>query len=135
MLVKAQIKQLKKFFYERKADCVCGVVHDNPENIKKAYTLNLNEENIILNVMEKPEKEYNSFKGTGYCMMSVSMLECLSSLAPNRKRNEYEMGDWINLAVNRKMKCLAYEIATEDYNINEQCDLASAKKNLSKSEV
>lgn len=128
ILISPKIHEQMDFFNNYKADCVCGVVKDNVENIQKAYTVNLTKENTIKQIIEKPKEPYNCFKGTGYCMMGHIMLDCLASLHKNQYRGEYEMGDWINLAIKKKYKCFAYEIGQADFNINETVDLKNAEK-------
>jgi len=114
------------FFNNAHADCVCGMAADNIENIKKAYTMNFDHDGVIAHLIEKPKKVYNNYKGTGYCIMSQSMLNILDQLNPNPIRNEYEMGDWIQLAINKGLKCMAYNLAQKDFNINEAHDITYA---------
>lgn len=128
IVIKPNIKEFKQFFDNNKADCVCGVVKDCIENIKKTYTLKLIQNNRITQILEKPSIVFNDLKGTGYCMMSLHMLECLKQLTINPIRNEYEMGDWIKLAINHNCKCYSFEFAKAAYNINEQSDLKTAKE-------
>lgn len=128
IMIASNIKEFQKFFETSKADCVCGVVKDCIENIKKTYTLELTENNRITQIIEKPNMVFNNLKGTGYCMMSTRMVKCLSQLSINPIRNEYEMGDWIKLALNSNYNCYSFEIAKAAYNINEQSDLNTAKE-------
>ena len=128
IIVSSNVKGFKKFFESNEADCVCGVVQDCTENIKKTYTLKLSENNRITEIIEKPYMVFNNLKGTGYCMMSTDMLTCLEQLSINPIRNEYEMGDWIKLAIQNNCDCYSFEIAKAAYNINEQSDFDVAKE-------
>lgn len=128
LLINPYIADMKTFFENSNADCVCGMVPDHLENIQKAYTMQLSTGNTITRLIEKPSEVFNNFKGTGYCMMSISMLSVLKNLKANEKRNEYEMGDWIQSAINNGMSCFGYKIADMDFNINEPGDIMEATK-------
>jgi dTDP-glucose pyrophosphorylase len=128
LLFKPKIKQMLDFFNKSGADCVCGMVADSIDNIKKSYTMDINNDKKITRLVEKPHEVFNSYKGTGYCMMSQSMLSVLIDLKPNKVRNEYEMGDWIQLAIDKGLKCFSYEIAKYDFNINEPNDITAVMR-------
>ena len=48
----------------------------------------------------------------------------------NKTRNEYEMGDWIQLAVNMGLICKIYPVADKNFNINTQQDIIAAEEYL-----
>ena len=135
ILFDSQIRGFKKLFEKSKADCICGMVKDDVENIKKAYTLNLDTNNRIYDIVEKPDSVFNDYKGTGYCLMSLRMLNLLPNLKMNPIRNEYEMGDWIHMAILNNYKCYGYEIANADLNINETNDILCAEEYIKNMEV
>jgi len=128
LLIKPRIMNMKKVFRESNADCVCGMVPDSITNIQKAYTIDLTSENSIRCLIEKPTEAFNKFRGTGYCMMSLSMIKLLEKLKPSKKRNEYEMGDWIQSAIDNGLSCIGYQIADKGFNINEPEDIEQATK-------
>ncbi|MCM1023473.1 MAG: sugar phosphate nucleotidyltransferase [Prevotella sp.] len=130
ILVSPKIYEQNNFFVQSNADCICGAVKDDIECIKKAYTMELKSNNRISQIIEKPTFAYNQFKGTGYCMMKHTMLDCLFWLNKNKSRNEYEMGDWINLAIRQNFRCFAFNIGQASFNINELSDLQKAEKYL-----
>lgn len=135
LLFDSHIRKFKMFFEKSKSDCICGMVKDDVENIKKAYTLNLDYNNKICNIIEKPDYVFNDYKGTGYCLMSLRMLRLLSNLKMNTIRKEYEMGDWIQMAILNNYNCYGYEIAKADFNINEINDIIRAEKYIKNMEV
>lgn len=115
-------------------DCLCGVVKDTVENIQKAYTIDLATNNSILHLIEKPTSVFNDWKGTGCCFMNRTMLPLLKILPKNSKRNEYEMGDWIQLAVDNGFNCKIYPIASANFNLNTQKDVALAEVYIKENE-
>ena len=132
VLVSNRVNLCVDFFNKTTADCVCGIVRDTNENISKAYTVKFDGTGLITDIMEKPRCSFNEFKGTGYCVMRSSMLEILPYLQKNPQRGEYEMGDWIRLAIQRGMSCYAFEIGNADFNINELSDLKKAEEYINK---
>ena len=62
--------------------------------------------------------------------MKQTMLTVLKKLLPNAKRNEYEMGDWIQLAVNYGLKCKMHPIADANFNINTTDEILLAESYL-----
>lgn len=132
ILVEGRLDSFVNFFNEKKADCVSGIVKDAVENISKAYTVKYDGTGLITDIIEKPSQVFNGYKGTGYCLMQSGMLEILPELQRNPQRGEYEMGDWIRLAIQRNMKCYAFEIGSADFNINDISELKKAEKYINK---
>lgn len=62
--------------------------------------------------------------------MKQSMLKMLNTLKPNLTRKEYEMGDWIQLAVDNGLTCKVYPIASANFNLNTQKDIELAEAYL-----
>lgn len=127
ILLKPQIDHMENFFTSSNSDCVCGVVKDSLANIKKSYTLKIADDNEILYLIEKPIDVFNNWKGTGFCMMRPSMLSILENLEPNKIRKEYEMGDWIQLGIEKGLTCKIFNIAQKEFNINEKIDIRKAE--------
>lgn len=128
LFINHNIEDMCTYFFENRPDCLCGVVKDTVENIQKAYTIDIGSNNNILHLTEKPTSVFNHWKGTGCCFMNRTMLPLLETLQPNSKRNEYEMGDWIQLAVDKGFTCKIYPIASANFNLNTKKDLALAEE-------
>lgn len=125
--INPNIGQMMDYLLLTEADCICGVVNDIPQNIKKAYTLKLNTIGNVTELVEKPDHCFNHYKGTGLCMMKPTMLTLLDSLKPNEIRNEYEMGNWIQAGINFGYICKIFNVSDANFNINEQSDLLEAE--------
>ena len=130
LFINNNIKQMYTYFSSLDIDCLCGVVNDTVENIQKAYTIDINSNGDILQLIEKPINAFNNLKGTGCCFMKQSMLKMLNTLKPNFTRKEYEMGDWIQLAVDNGLTCKVYPIASANFNLNTQKDIELAEAYL-----
>lgn len=133
LFINHNIGDMCTYFSENRVDCLCGVVNDTVENIQKAYTMDITTNGNIRHLIEKPISVFNNWKGTGCCFMNRSMLTILEALQPNSKRKEYEMGDWIQLAVDNGFTCKVYPIASANFNLNTQKDIALAEAYLKNS--
>ncbi len=130
LFINSNIEDMCIYFSQSHIDCLCGVVDDTVENIQKAYTLDITSDNTILQLIEKPTFVFNHWKGTGCCFMKPIMLTLLATLQPNFKRKEYEMGDWIQLAIDNDFTCEIYPIASVNFNLNTKEDIALAESYL-----
>lgn len=124
--INPQVRKMANYFSATGADCVCGTVTDTPQNIKKAYTMNLNKDGNIIELVEKPDHCFNLYKGTGLCMMKPTMLRLLENLKPNAVRKEYEMGNWIQSGIEQGYICKTFQVSDANFNINEQIDMVEA---------
>lgn len=128
ILFNSNINGAIEYFKSTDADCICGVIHDSESNIKKAYTLQIDQYNNVLDLLEKPKEIFNNMRGTGYCLFKPSYLEVLKDLNINSIRKEYEMGDWIKLGIERGLKCKIFNIADYAINVNTELDIEHAEK-------
>ena len=120
--------RLKEAFRRPEAAGVCGVVKSDQTRITKAYTLDLDEKNEILRVLEKPRPEeiFNEYQGTGYCLIGQALARLLQETPPNAVRGEYEMCDWFTVGLASGLRLFAAEVAEENVNINTREDLLRA---------
>lgn len=120
-------KDMLDFFISTETDCVCGVVPDETEEeIRKCYSVLLDEDDNITDMTEKPDNPFNSYKGTGFCIFGNRTLQHIQQVTPNDKSGQYDLCDWIKLCITRGMKCKAYCFATKEFNINTADDLRAA---------
>lgn len=127
IIINPNIKGMYQYFHSTNADCLCGITKDTEDNIRKAYTLQLDKNYNVRRVIEKPDVIFNEWRGTGLCMMNTTMLPVLKDLKLNTRRNEYEMGDWIQLSIHKGLACRVFEIGEIDFNINEVQDIHRAE--------
>lgn len=132
ILINPNLDGMIKDFYEKDAICVCGGVYDSNDFSGKPIAYDLDSENRILKVTEKPEIYPNDFRGVGECIFKKECLEYLSKLKPNAKRGELEMGDWIQMAADDKGSAYIYKLADAYVNINYAKDIEIATQMLEK---
>lgn len=130
ILMNPRIHNMLEFFYSEKLDCVCGIVVDDTDFSMKPISYELNNQ-YISSVVEKPKKYVNDMRGIGECVFHQSALDLLEELTPNKIRGELEMGDWIQLIINKGGKVKAFELADGYINVNFAKDIDVANTLLS----
>lgn len=127
--------EMLDYFFSSEADCVCGIVpNENDEEIKKCYTVLIDDEKKILELDEKPERPFNNLKGTGFCIFKNRMLEYIGDVGPNSKSGQYDLCDWITICIEKGLICKAFYFAEKEFNINTFEDLQQANEFLSSSD-
>ncbi len=121
-LLSPQIFQMYTFWSQNTCDILCGIIPNKPfSDIKRTYALKLEGE-CVTQVIEKPTQPFNSLLGTGYCMFSHKLLSYLSDVPLNSVRNQYELCDWIQIAINNGYICKTFPVGTDAFNINSTDD-------------
>lgn len=128
ILFAPNIAQMLERFHSEEPACVCGVVPcSNSAEIKKTYSIEFSDWNIT-ELVEKPVIVSNEYKGTGFCIFSKEMTTLLRETPKNPTRNQYELCDWIQLAIDRKLLCQWSIVAEHSANINVNEDYLKAVK-------
>jgi len=115
---------LIKKFIENDPFGVCGVAYDNdPESIRKTYSLLLGENFKIHRLIEKPRKPANSLKGTGVCAFKKEILAYIQYTPVHYLRKEKELPGLIQEAVDDGEDIVCYPFCKKYFNINHTDDL------------
>ena len=115
------------FWHSSGTDCVCGVTQGEPlEALRNNYSL-LMEGNTVLDLVEKPNQPFNDYKGTGFCFFRNRMLQYLAQTPVNGKTKQYELVDWIRLAIRDQCSVKLFLVAKEEINVNTAEDLRRAR--------
>lgn len=123
------------YFFSSEADCICGIVpNENDEEIKKCYTVHIDDDNNIIELDEKPERPFNNFKGTGFCIFRNRMLKHIGEVSPNSKSGQYDLCDWITICIGKGLICKVFDFAEKEFNVNTFEDLQQANDFLSSSD-
>ncbi len=123
--------EMLNYFTLTGADCVCGTVpNETDDEIKKCYTVLIDDEKNIIDLDEKPEKPFNKLKGTGFCIFQNTVLSLIDIVEPNPKSGQYDLCDWIKICIDEGMICKTFEFADKEFNINTLEDLRLANEFL-----
>lgn len=107
---------------------ICGIVKVNDRNqIKKTYTIIQSDNNDIYRLIEKPRHPLNEFQGTGHCVFKNGIYDYIKYTPIHHQRNEKELPDLIQCAIDDAMMIKAFLICDKYTNINSYEDIKTAE--------
>ncbi len=125
----AMIDEYNKHKKEVFAFCGVLIVEDKDKDlIKRTYTLIQNEENQIFRLVEKPRNPLNNYKGTGDCIFNNKIFDYLEYTPVHHERNEKELPDLIQSAIDDGRMVKSFIICDQYVNINSESDVALIKR-------
>jgi UDP-N-acetylglucosamine diphosphorylase / glucose-1-phosphate thymidylyltransferase / UDP-N-acetylgalactosamine diphosphorylase / glucosamine-1-phosphate N-acetyltransferase / galactosamine-1-phosphate N-acetyltransferase len=120
ILVKSRHHEMLDKYRKGGVFCICGVVRvENREEIRKTYGVILSE-NKVCRLIEKPNKPHNDYMGTGNCVFNNKILDFIDLTPINQKRNQKELPDLIQCAVDEGYEVEIFSICDLYSNINNQ---------------
>ncbi len=106
----------------------CGILWvDDPSVISKTYTLIQDEGNRIHRLIEKPKHPLNNYQGTGDCVFRNAILDYIEVTPIHHQRNEKELPDLIQCAIDEGQVVKSFIICDKYTNINTGEDIAQAE--------
>ncbi len=106
---------------------ICGIVKVSDRNqIKKTYTIIGGHSNDIYRLIEKPRHPLNDFQGTGHCVFRNQIYNYIKYTPIHHERNEKELPDLIQCAIDDAMTIKAFIICDKYTNINTYEDVKMA---------
>jgi dTDP-glucose pyrophosphorylase len=108
---------------------LCGILRvDNTDLIKRTYTLIQNDNSRIHRLIEKPRSPLNNYQGTGDCVFRNSILNYIEVTPIHHERNEKELPDLIQCAIDEGQIVKSFIICDKYTNINTKEDIAMAEQ-------
>ena len=133
ILINADIVGMLKKFRREDLFAICGIVNEKDKSsIKKTYSVLSNEDGRIFRLIEKPRFPISDIKGTGHCVFRNEILDYIDKTPINMYRNQKELVDMIQCAVDDGKNIKIHKIAEGYANINEFEDLNMAKEMIKK---
>ncbi len=110
------------------AFAVCGILAVEDRNqIKKTYTLIQGDDHRIFRLIEKPRNPLNEFMGTGDCVFNNRLFDYIEYTPIHHERNEKELPDLIQCAIDDGMDVRSFMICDRYVNINTKEDIRMAE--------
>jgi dTDP-glucose pyrophosphorylase len=107
---------------------ICGIVKVNDSNqIKKTYTIIQGPHHDIYRLIEKPRHPLNEFQGTGHCVFRNQIYDYIKYTPIHHERNEKELPDLIQCAIDDSMTIKAFMICDKYTNVNTHEDIKTAE--------
>ncbi len=123
-MLKPRHKEMINKFKEESLFGVCGIVEvGNAEFIRKTYTLLTSPEGKIRRLVEKPQKPFNNLMGTGNCIFRNEIFSYISKTPINPNRQEKELPDLIQCAIEDNNIINSFVICDRYININSPVEL------------
>ncbi len=134
VIIEADIKGMLKKFRKEELFVVCGVINEKDKSsIKKTYSIMVNKEGRVFRLIEKPRFPINNLKGTGHCIFRNEILGCVNRTPINMYRNQKELVDLIQVAVDDGKKVKIHIISDKYVNVNTFEDLSLTEDIVKKS--
>jgi dTDP-glucose pyrophosphorylase len=108
---------------------LCGVLMVSDRNlIKKTYNVITLEDGRIVRLIEKPNNPiFNNIMGTGNCIFKNKILSYIPKTPINQNRQEKELPDLIQCAIDQGEVIKAFTICGEYINVNDSEELDKTK--------
>lgn len=122
--------EMVRVFDERSLFVVCGVVQEpNPAEIRKTYALIQNDaDRRVYRLIEKPRRPPNQIRGTGNCIFRAGILDYLELTPINPYRQEKELPDLIQCAIDDGYPVISFDIGAAYINVNSAEDIEIAER-------
>ena len=128
ILLKPRHQEMIDSFKKQKAFALCGILYaQDTRYIQRNYTMIQNHDNKISRLIEKPRKPLNALMGTGNCIFKNEILNYIQFTPVHYERNEKELPDLIQCAIDDGMMIKSFEICERYMNINTKEDIAIAE--------
>lgn len=109
------------------AFAVCGLtIPDDPEAVRKTYAVFEDQRGRILRLVEKPRRAINQYQGTGNIIFRNAILDYIAYTPINQARNEKELPDLIQCAIDDGHVVESFLVGGDYVNINTPDDFALA---------
>jgi NDP-sugar pyrophosphorylase family protein len=110
---------------------LCGVTQaEHREEIRKTYSVLEDQDGRILRLVEKPRRPVNDCQGTGNIVFSNQVLEYIGYTPINPVRNEKELPDLIQCAIDDGHVVKSFPVGGRYVNINTPEDIGIAERDL-----
>ncbi len=110
------------------AFALCGLtIPDDPQAVRKTYAVFEDQNGRILRLVEKPRRSINQYQGTGNIIFSNRILDYIEYTPINQARNEKELPDLIQCAIDDGHVVQSFLVGGRYININTPEDAALAE--------
>lgn len=126
-------EMLKSYEIGDSPECMIAVnATEDLESIKKNYTVKVDGNWNVLDLVEKPEKPFNNLIGCGTYIFKPSVFEYIKKTAVSEKSCRKELADTMKMMVKDGKTVRAFPLEGSYLNINYKQDLDTAERLLSR---
>jgi dTDP-glucose pyrophosphorylase len=120
------------YFQEQDVFALCGTVFvTDTTQISKTYSIIYDEQSCrVYRLIEKPRKPLNNLMGTGNCVFKNRIFDYIPYTPINQQRDEKELPDLIQCAIDDGMSVKYFDIGGAYLNINTIDDIERLERTL-----
>jgi dTDP-glucose pyrophosphorylase len=121
---------MARAFYADDLFAICGVIHEpDREQIRKTYAILQDDRSRrVHRLIEKPRNPQNTMRGTGNCIFRGAIYDYVDATPVNPTRNEKELTDLIQCAVDDGRDVRTMDCAGQYINLNTPDDIEKAEQ-------
>ena len=131
---KPDLENMVKVYNKSKTLAICGMINvDDISQITKTYSILFDKEKKqIMRLIEKPKSPQNNFMGTGNIIFKNAIFNYIEMTPINQKRNEKELPDLIQCAIDDGKIVLYHKLSSKYVNVNTHKDITIIERLISK---
>ncbi len=116
--------QMLEVFASEGVDGVLAVkVEEDPEAIRRNFTVDLDEAGFVRRVVEKPRHPRTKLKGCGLYLFDTTIFDAVRRTPRTALRDEYELTDSIQIFIEYGYGVRSAAVVERDLNLSEPADL------------
>jgi dTDP-glucose pyrophosphorylase len=123
-MVTRDLGRMITIFEERRCGGVLAVKREeNPEFLKRNFTVLLHDDGRVRKVVEKPRFVTSTLKGCGIYLFDLPIFDAIRQTPRTAMRDEYEITTSIQIMINDGYAIYPAEVMEWDMNVTVPCDL------------
>jgi dTDP-glucose pyrophosphorylase len=131
LFVDLKIEAIKNTVEMGKFDFYCGVTYEeDPQKIKNNFSVETNDEALLVKCTEKPQVVVNNIKGTGFSVFNGQAQKLIKETYETNPDKLYDLCDSFNYLVESGLSGTTFLVAEKEFNINTLSDLTEAESVL-----
>lgn len=122
--VPGDIEAMLTTFADNKLGAVLATKDEqDPEAIKRNYSVTLSDDGYVTRVIEKPRHTINRLKGVGIYLFDLTIFDAIRRTPRTAMRDEYELTDAIQVMIDDGYPVKALNAVFDDINVSTPHDL------------
>lgn len=128
IFIDLETESIKNAIKTEKVDFYCGVTfEENPEKIKNNFSVETNDDSLLIKCTEKPQVVTDNIKGTGFSIFNGKTQKMITETYETEPDMLYDLCDCFNYLVASGYRGLTLNVAKKEFNINTVSDLTEAE--------
>jgi len=123
-LVTENIESMKEKMTDDDAGAVLAIKHEeDPDAIKRNFTVTLDDNGIVKRVIEKPRHVNTPIKGCGLYLFTQHVFDAIRRTPRTAMRDEYEITDTIQIIIDDGYPVMTADVVKWDMNVTYPADV------------